>query len=162
MLYLITPGQPLKWTDLPHRTVEIPAVRGADLSGLDWREVEHFVGSDADVVALALRVGVPVVGGVVVAGTDMSVIDRPVRLRRELEQFRQFAAKQPASHRDLLESVLPGWTRRDDELSDGTQNVLADSIREADAERAEILGKPLDPTLSDHWTSLGGPVYTER
>lgn len=154
MLYLVTPNQPLRWSDLPATlALDVATEHNADLANLDWlpseRPTSHYL------VRLALRHGHTCSTGIVLDAADISVLGRGDELR-QLDLERTEAEQNLRSNNEQMEQLMPGWTTAGETLGEQVTQAMAEGAAEADQDEAEMLAAPLRPELVAHWERLGG------
>jgi hypothetical protein len=159
MIYLVSPGKPLRYSDLPFEPVAEAVRGGNNLSRIEWEGSERTL--TRDVLRLTLRNGLAVPGGVIVRATDLVAESRPAELRRvfaETAEVRQRLRPQMQAHEDRLEAIAPGSKQHGQDLDAAVQAGLQASLREADEDLAEALQEPVIDELARHWVDLGGAL----
>ena len=154
MLYLVKPDGATEWSDLPAAIVIEHARRGeVNLNQIPWEPAERK--ADDITLRLALRNGIPSDRGIVVNAVDVANHDRAEKLAEGLASLKDSERALEAENQ-FMEQLMPGWIdsgkKLEAEIDAGTQ----ESITEAEEGLARRLEQEVDPSLAEHWRSLGG------
>ncbi|MCS6576426.1 hypothetical protein NYS52_18010 [Curtobacterium flaccumfaciens pv. flaccumfaciens] len=156
MLYLVRPYASLQWNDFPTRlALEAVAEHEVDLAKLDWDLSDHK--ATTEVIRLAVRHGVACSTGIVLPGIVLSNAYRASDLQQIHQDFAQSRAKaQTPAMEQFMESIMPGWIKRGEELDAQIDQSNAEFLRKANEGRAKLLAAAPQPDLVAHWEALGG------
>lgn len=161
MLYLIRPDFRVEWDNVSSRAaISAAAEHGADLAGLDWKPAEE-VGYSDQLLTVALSRGTACSAGLVLRGTDVSVLTRPARLYETATEAEQAHARLRSSEsfrrtENFLEAQMPGWKAHGEETDRAVSESVKASISEAMQEAEDLLSQPSQDELVHHWEKLGG------
>lgn len=154
-LYLVPITGPLLWTDLPGVRFEEALRLAPDLSGLEWQPAG--ITRTRDDVRVALRHGEPVRKGIALPGLHLTDLRREDEMRM-LNTAARTSGEELTEHDEMVESVLPGWTKRGEELNEEIDQHVESRALEHQARVRELLGADPRSHLVEHWTQLGGEL----
>lgn len=120
---------------------------GADLDGLPWRATLHPL--TGEVLTLALQEGTATPEGLVITHAQLEVVDAGDQIRRDLSDAHH------ALLRLHIDPFRQGYELEQQERDRRRRRGVAERL---DRHRTEMLSRPLNPDLSDHWSALGGSV----
>jgi hypothetical protein len=161
MLYRLRPPGVLEWADAPgFAALRKQVEQGADLDLLVWQPTEERVFSTG-MLRIALRHGVVTGTGIVVSVEHTLDLGHGDTLRAYQMQSDEAQSEIRASHGELLESLMPGWTASGEELDERVRASTEKVAREAEANLAEVMAAPVRGDLAAHWARLGGSLPAE-
>jgi len=158
MLYLVTPHLTVKWFDIHAQTaLDAAAEHNADLAQLEWLPAEAHTYSH-DLLRIALRHGAPCSAGIVLDARHTVDLGRADEIRVGQQAIDEYQAQIQATHGQMFEAAMPGWTESGDEINERVRESTERIAQEAETDLAEVLSAPLNQDLVDHWTRIGGAL----
>ena len=124
-----------------------------DLGNLDWQSSTQVF--DAGLLNIALRKGVPVSHGIVLAAREVTPLDY---YRDMLAILQKELARDSTDvpHADLFETLDEGWIERTKQLDNDVAAAQVKTVERARASLAALLKLPMSSMLVEHWQDLGG------
>lgn len=158
MLYRLRPPATLDWCDLPgSMAIKAAADHDRDLDVLDWLPTEQIMFS-TDLLRIALRYGVATQTGIALDAVDAADLGHAEEIRATGMAAAESQKELRADQGELMERLMPGWTRTSEELDARVWESGERAAREAEEHLAETLAAPVKPDLTAHWARLGGTV----
>lgn len=158
MMYLVRPVE-LLWTDIGHISPEEIVEMGGNLEAIDdWQLSDRSL--ERSDIAVALRYGIPVKAGIVVAAIHVVVQQRPRELREVHEKAKR-SGQHPqikATEEFIDKYLIPGWKKHGEELDQRIDEQSEKLVEEALEEARNELAVPVKPELVEHWRGIGGIV----
>lgn len=154
MYYLLQPDASVYWNDFPEFTIDrLERDHGIDWTKFPWEPAERRF--DAGTLNIALRYGRAVPRGILVGGQALVELDHYRNMIEIVERNEQRDSTN-VPHSALMEAVLPGWNDETRERDERIRESMRAQLRQAEADVRESFAKPVDPSLAEHWQSLGG------
>jgi hypothetical protein len=138
MCYLLSPNQPVMWTDLPGRAL-VKALKSAPSLAVDklqWVQAERQ--DKEDMLRVALVDGAACRQGIVVDGIDLAPLQGGAEIRRLGREVRASREALRANN-EMMESLMPGWNAS--AIAKGRKRWLAQPT-------------PSSLTIGRHWAAI--------
>lgn len=159
MFYLIKPDLTVLWADISENLVgrlakDHPEI-DIDYLKLPWQPSERRF--DAGLLNIALRYGIAVPGALVVGAQALVELDYYRNMENILTQNQQRDSTN-VPHAEFFETVMPGWTEHGRQLDHDIVESQKRTVERAYQDVRDVMSKPIDPALGEHWQSIGGPI----